>query len=185
MRQPAPPGPRQSTAPRRPSRPPQRSSGGDVGILIPLFLGFLVVACVGFWPAMVWHGYNDTGGWRWDIHSTVAELVYFGVIVFGAGMIWLGVKVSPKVDPAPTRLPWAPLPHPKVAQAPPVCTHRSAVKVENILNPDGPAWRYLCLECGPPEGTELPPEFGTLRRDCCGTIAGTSHLSNCPEWKPS
>ena len=67
----------------------------------------------------------------------------------------------------------------------PICTHRNAVRVENILNPDGPPWAYLCLECGPPEGTELPAEFGTLRRDCCGTIAGTSHLSNCPEWKPS
>ena len=35
------------------------------------------------------------------------------------------------------------------------------------------------------QAEHLPAEFGTLRRDCCGTIAGTSHLSNCPEWKPS
>lgn len=54
---------------------------GDWGIIGPGLLIIAVVAVIGFWPAMVWHGYTDTGGWRWDIHSTIAELVYWGIIL--------------------------------------------------------------------------------------------------------
>jgi len=73
----------------QPSRP--RIPGqGDWGIAIPALLIAFAVALVGFWPAMVWHGYTDTGGWKWDIHSTIAELVYFGVAGFIAVLIFLG-----------------------------------------------------------------------------------------------
>ena len=63
------------------------------GIIGPAIGIFFVVAIFGFWPAMVWHGYTDTGGWRWDIHSTIGELVYFGVLAFLALLVWLGNKM--------------------------------------------------------------------------------------------
>jgi hypothetical protein len=63
---------------------------GGYGIIGPALLVIGVVAVLGFWPAMVWHGYTDTGGWRWDVHSTVAEAVYFGVAGFVVLMAWLG-----------------------------------------------------------------------------------------------
>ena len=72
---------------RQRPRPPAQ---GDWGIAIPFFAGLMVIALLGFWPAMVWHGYTDTGGWKWDIHSTVAEAVYFGVMAFIAALIVLG-----------------------------------------------------------------------------------------------
>ena len=80
----------------QPSRP--RIPGqGDAGILFPLLGITFAVLLVGFWPAMVWHGYGGPTGndWRWDIHSTVAELAYFGVIGFIAALIFLGNRKGP------------------------------------------------------------------------------------------
>src|SRR5947209_19649892 len=78
-------------APRRVAGEPMPSmKSGDYGIIGPAFLIFFAVALVGFWPAMVWHGQTDTGGWRWDIHSTIAEAVYWGTIGFIALLCWLG-----------------------------------------------------------------------------------------------
>jgi uncharacterized membrane protein len=54
---------------------------GDYGIIGPLLLVIAVVAVLGFWPAMVWHGQTDTGGWRWDIHSTIGCLVWWGLTI--------------------------------------------------------------------------------------------------------
>jgi hypothetical protein len=71
----------------------QRVPGqGDWGIAVPAVLITFAVALVGFWPAMVWHGYGGPTGndWRWDIHSTIAEAVYWGVIGFIAALIILG-----------------------------------------------------------------------------------------------
>ena len=42
---------------------------------------FILVSC---WPAIFWHGQAKTGGWRWDIHSTVACSVWWGSILLAA-----------------------------------------------------------------------------------------------------
>src|SRR5512135_3106607 len=116
---------------RRQSRPPAQE---DWGIAIPFFAGAMIIAVVGFWPAMVWHGYTDAGGWRWDIHSTIAEAVYFGVVAFIVTLVWLGNRGSrPAVPPPPTMPPAPPLPRPRRA---PACRHPRAVRVENIMDPD-------------------------------------------------
>lgn len=79
------------------------SPRGDWGIIGPAIGIFFAVALLGFWPVMVVHGYTDTGGWRWDIHSTYAELAYAGTIGFVALMIWLGNRPA-KLPPAPRDL---------------------------------------------------------------------------------
>jgi hypothetical protein len=76
---------------------------GDYGIIGPLILIAFAVALVGFWPVMVVHGYTDTGGWRWDSHSTFAEAAYLGCVAFVALMIWLGNRPA-KLPPAPRDL---------------------------------------------------------------------------------
>lgn len=80
-----------------------QASRGDYGIIGPLILIAFAVTLIGFWPVMVVHGYTDTGGWRWDIHSTIAELVYLGTVGFVALMIWLGNRPA-KLPPAPRDL---------------------------------------------------------------------------------
>jgi hypothetical protein len=79
------------------------ASRGDYGIIGPHILIAFAVALIGFWPVMVVHGYTDTGGWQWDIHSTYAELTYLGTIGFVALMIWLGNRPA-KLPPAPRDL---------------------------------------------------------------------------------
>jgi hypothetical protein len=71
---------------------PRRKPDNDYCIIAPLTGIVFAVALLGFWPAMVWHGYGGPTGtaWRWDIHSTIAEAVYFGAVGFVAWMIWLG-----------------------------------------------------------------------------------------------
>ena len=150
---------------------------GDYGIIGPAILAWFAVTLFGFWPAMVWHGYTDTGGWRWDIHSTVAELVYWGTIGFTVFLCWLGnrpAKTSAAVPVTPERLP----PPPSVCVPRPVCLHLNAVKVESILDPDK-AVAYWCEECG----TQLDEKFGRFARSCCGTPPGTPHLYNCAHRK--
>lgn len=95
---------------RQQPRPPAQE---DWGIAVPFFAGAMVIAVVGFWPAMVWHGYTDTGGWRWDIHSTVAELVYLGVVAFIITLAWLGSRPARTAAP-PKCVPPRPGPDPAV-----------------------------------------------------------------------
>ncbi len=121
----------------RPSRPPAQ---GDWGIAIPFFIGAMLVALVGFWPAMVWHGYTGAGGWRWDIHSTIAEAVYFGTVAFIAGLIWLGNRPARRVPPSGppmTSLPPAAFP-------PRRCRHAGKVPVDLFT---GERVAYLCPDC--------------------------------------
>ncbi len=49
---------------------------GTVGVAAAV----IAFALLGFWPAIVWHGQNDMGGWRWDVHSTVACMVWWGIL---------------------------------------------------------------------------------------------------------
>jgi len=122
---------------------PRIPGQGDWGIAVPALLITFAVALVGFWPAMVWHGYTDTGGWRWDIHSTIAEAVYFGVIGFTAGLVALGNRDSRR---AVTVTPDRPPPPPPSVVADSACKHPRAVRVENITNPDETV-AYLCPDC--------------------------------------
>lgn len=154
---------------RRQSRPPAQE---DWGIAIPFFAGITVIALIGFWPAMVWHGYTGTGGWRWDIHSTIAEAVYAGVVAFIITLAWLGSR--PARPPAPRGRPVVDLPPPP----PPSCQHLDAVPVD-LSTGERVAW--WCGECE----TQLDAFFGRYARSCCGTLPGTRHMYNCPHLKGS
>ena len=44
-----------------------------------------VILC---WPWFIWHGYSSGGngwGWRWDLHSTVACVIWWGVLLLLCG----------------------------------------------------------------------------------------------------
>ena len=66
-----------------------------------------VIMIAGFWPAMVWHGEGGPTGtaWRWDIHSTIAELVYAGVAGFIVFLCWAGNRPLKTTRPPKGRLP--------------------------------------------------------------------------------
>ncbi|HLI39622.1 MAG TPA: hypothetical protein VKV80_20115 [Streptosporangiaceae bacterium] len=69
------------------------NSAGNGGPWI--IIGFILIV-IAFWPAMVWHGEGGPAGtsWRWDIHSTIAELIYWGVIAAAAGVYFLGHRAD-------------------------------------------------------------------------------------------
>lgn len=168
--------------PTRPRVPGQ----GDWGIAVPFFAGLMVVALVGFWPAMVWHGYGGPTGndWRWDIHSTIAEAVYFGVIGFVAALVVAGNRPARPAFQAPPAMPPAgPPPRPRKTVQAPACLHLEAVPVDNLLG--GEPWAWLCPL--PPEGCgeRLPAEHGRPARPCCRSAPGTAHQYNCPHLKGS
>jgi hypothetical protein len=172
-----------STPQQRPWKPsPRKQSTGDWGIAIPAFLiiglGWLVLC----WPAIFAHGYTETGGWRWDIHSTYACAAWWGTIGFVALMTWAGRRVPadrvPKAvtPPAASEL----LPPPSAALAPPkgACRHLHAIPVESAL-PELPPPAWLCPQCD----EQLPTDFGKAARPCCGTRPGNPHWYSCPEAK--
>jgi hypothetical protein len=154
------------------------------GIIGPGFLILCVVAVIGFWPAMVWHGYGGPTGtaWRWDIHSTIAEAVYFGAIGFIVFLCWLGNRPAQR-GPRPPRgpLPVEVLrPPPPSVVARPVCLHLNAVKVNSAVPGLDLTYRCWCPACE----TALP---ATFRYPCCGgepgTLPGDGHAYNCPHRK--
>ena len=164
------------------SQYPRRQQGGDYGIIGPLVLIVFAVALVGFWPVMVWHGYGGPTGtaWRWDIHSTIAEGTYLGVIGFIALMCWLGTRPA-KIAPPKGRLrveattPEQLRPPPASVCVPP-CYHLDAVPVD-LSTGERVAW--WCQACE----TQLGEGFGRLVRPCCGSAPGFPHLYNCPHRK--
>lgn len=160
-------------------RCPRCDQPAEWGILLPLIFGAGLIAVVGFWPAMVWHGYTDTGGWRWDIHSTVGCLVWWGILVFLGFLCWLAGDRTAKEVTAPPSVAELLPPPPSVTV--PRCRHLNAVPVDNLYDPDQPPWAWLCPAETGGCGRRLPAEFGRLRRSCCGTAHGTPHWWNCPE----
>lgn len=160
------------------------ASRGDYGIIGPLILIAFAVALVGFWPVMVVHGYTDTGGWRWDIHSTIAELAYLGTIGFIITLAWLGNRPA-RLPRMPARTPLEPGESEAFAaafrQAPPVCLHPGAVKVDSAYYRNFGRTVIFCCWC-PDCEAELPAAF---RLACCGTEPGDGtvparHAYNCP-----
>jgi hypothetical protein len=149
---------------------------GDYGILGPaaLFIGIGFITCC--WPSLVWHGYTDAGGWRWDIHSTAACAVWWGVLVFLAFLCWLGGKPAAGTT-RPARGPLTPPPGSVAwpAPPPPPCAHLNAVKVDSL---DGS--EVYCCWCPGCDKDDLPANF---RRPCCGTEPGNPHWYSCPERK--
>jgi hypothetical protein len=165
---------------------------GNYGIIGPglLILGIgWIVLC---WPALAWHGQTDTGGWRWDIHSTVACLIWWGIIVVPLAVA-AGIDVNRKRKLTGTPQPGvqaiskarAKPPEPLIPRPPdtPICLHHGAVRVESVLDWDV-TWHCWCPDCDPDGKTPLPADF---RYPCCGgepgTEPGTGHLYNCPNRK--
>ncbi len=163
---------------------------GGWGIIAPAVLIIGAVAVLGFWPAMVWHGTSDTGGWRWDVSSTIACAIWW-TLVLGPILVAAVTGVSkgrarcPGQRPAPVQVPPS-VPEAKEAldldaagaprPAAPACQHLHAVRAESILDPRETR-AYWCGECG----TRLPEEFGYLLRPCCGTPPGGPHWGTCPQ----
>lgn|SRR5512146_2619547 len=161
-------------------QPPSRKPRNDYGIIGPGLLIVFAVALIGFWPVMVWHGYGGPTGndWRWDIHSTIAEGTYLGVIGFIVLMAWLGSRPAKTASPPrPERAAESTSPPP----APPLCLHRNAVRVESAVNP-AVTLENWCPDCETPLGV-------MFRRSCCSTPPGSrpgdGHLYNCPHRKES
>lgn len=78
------------------SRRPPSSTLFLPGALITLGLGFLFFC----WPALVWHGYSSGGdgwGWRWDIHSTYACLIWWAVLAALIIVAILAEANSPRI----------------------------------------------------------------------------------------
>ena len=154
---------------RRQSRPPAQE---DWGIAIPFFAGIMILFALGCWPAFFWHGYTDTGGWRWDIHSTIGCCVWWGILALSAFLYWTDHRQGR--PPVPRGRPVVDLPPPP----PPSCQHLDAVPVD-LSTGERVAW--WCEACE----TQLDAFFGRFARSCCGTLPGTRHMYNCPHLKGS
>ena len=106
---------------------------GDFGIIGPGLVFLIIVVPVFFWPAMVWHGHTATGGWSWDIHSTIACLAYWGVLILP--LVLLGIVSTSKTAKSYSRTP-----NTQNWQAPPICVHREAIPVDSTVSGDLPKW---------------------------------------------
>jgi hypothetical protein len=129
---------------------------GDFGIIGP---GLLVVAVIGFWPAMVWHGEGGPAGtaWEWNINSTIGCCVWWGLTIVPfliAAIVSAYRKRAPRMPPRP-RPPVPPLP-PEGYIPPPSassgCPHGGAVPVD-LVTGERVAW--LCPDCG--EAKQVEP----------------------------
>jgi hypothetical protein len=158
-------------------RPPARNTRGGVADwgIVEWGLVLVAVMVVLGWPAMVWHGKGGPTGndWRWDIHSTIAEGVYLGIIGLIVFLAWLGNRLpadrAPKAPPSP--LPVTP---PATAPTRPGCRHAGAVKVDAYYD-ETVVYCCWCPDC---DKNDLPANF---RRPCCGTEPGNPHWYSCPE----
>ncbi len=152
---------------------------GDYSIIGPGFLIFCAVAVIGFWPAMAWHGYGGPTGtaWRWDIHSTVACCIWWGVtvipfLVIVAARKARGFPYRKRPVQASCGAAEAPGTATAVPPDPPRCRHLDAVPVD-LSTGERVAW--WCEDCQ----TQLAAGFGRVARPCCGTLPGPWHLYNC------
>jgi hypothetical protein len=46
-------------------------------VVIIVLMILMAATC---WPAFIWHGYTATGGFRWDVHSTIACCIWWGFL---------------------------------------------------------------------------------------------------------
>ena len=113
----APPRPRPSAP--GPARPQPARSGSDGAFL--LFWGFIIVA--GLISAAV----------KGAAHHPAAAAWWAGGIIGGGLLLWGIFAVSSAPEKRAARKAVPPLQPPEVAQAPPVCTHGSAVPVDNDM----------------------------------------------------
>ena len=177
------------------------SPGGGLGIVIPLAIAGIIF----IWPYAVWHGCRYGGGsglsgcgaaseWVWNAQTWIAQGIWWALLLPATGLIaYTALRKRPPRQVPPAMPPAPPLPRPRRASAslpdvpqPPLCLHLNAVEVENLINPEGPPWAWLCPI--PPQGCgeRLDEGFGRLTRPCCGTRPGTRHAGSCPqaEWQP-
>jgi hypothetical protein len=134
---------------------------GNAGIIGPGLLVIGLVAVVGFWPAMVWHGEGGPSGtaWEWDIHSTIACCVWWSLTIVPlliAAIVEAHKKKRalhpPLPRPSPPPPPWPgagstppPAAPPAAATGRPWCSHAGAEPVD-LVTGERVAW--LCPDCG-------------------------------------
>ena len=156
----------------------QPAPGADpyrAGSAGPLILLAGILAAIGFWPAMVWHGYGGPTGtaWRWDVHSTIACCIWWGACALVSLLVYADRRaarrraVPPSMPPAPApprpqkRLATPPAADWRTPEAPP-CTHPAAVPVNELFGPLREPGRLVAWWCPePPEGcgTQLDAAF--------------------------
>lgn len=158
---------------------------GDYGIIGPGLLIIGVIAVVGFWPAMVWHGQTDTGGWRWNIDSTIGCCVWWSFTVLPLVIAAIvdvhrkrkAIMAQYTAQEALARAEQLAAEAEKVPEHP-ACQHLDAIRVESSLDRNK-TLAYWCPDCE----AQLGEDFGRLMRPCCGTPAGTDHWRTCPQWR--
>lgn len=121
MRPASPPRPR--TPARTPQRQPARSGSSDYAKGWGYAILFVLAICTAIWPYWVWHGQNSAGGLRWDIHSTIACSIWWGLLF--AAFLAYGVATGH------LRPEWSAKTPAVKPQAPPLCTHGNRVEVLN------------------------------------------------------
>jgi hypothetical protein len=69
---------------------------GNAGIIGPGLVVIFVVALVGFWPAMVWHGEGGPTGtaWEWNVDSTVGCCIWWGIWVLGLTVAFVSASAG-------------------------------------------------------------------------------------------
>ncbi len=128
-----------------------RQFKGTVGVAAAV----IAFALLGFWPAIVWHGQNDMGGWRWDVNSTIACSIWWGVLLspfLAAGIAGARKKRLLRPVRPPTAVAEAlsiadAIGEQPVQQDPSPCRHPRAVPVTDVL---GERVAWLCPD--PPQG---------------------------------
>jgi hypothetical protein len=96
-----------SNLPYRPARKPAQYSHGFSQSWGPVwgFLGVLAALGVfGLWPAFFFHGekqdaFTGQEHWAWDIHSTVACGIWWGILLLAGIMLSAGSPRTPEKSP--------------------------------------------------------------------------------------
>ena len=153
----------------------QRSASSD---LITFDMGCLGVL-------LAFGAVSAIGGWVAANHSAILSalpVVGAGVVILCAVICAVVLLNRRAVRPPKGRLrveavPEYASPSLPLAPQPPACQHLNAVMVLNFTEDEILAW--LCPHCD----TELPEDFGKVRRPCCGTPHGLWHLDNCPHYR--
>ena len=81
-----------------------------------VFLGVLIFAAlILFLPALILHSRTPEGAWHWTASCTVAEVIWWGLLLIIPAWVILAKANSPEIRARErAQLPWAPrVPHPR------------------------------------------------------------------------
>ena len=82
-----------------------REKEGDGSYVLHIVI-FAVVFLTTCWPALIWHGTSANGGWRWDGKSTIACLIWWGVLLVPVAVITIRQSAPARRHEAELRGQW-------------------------------------------------------------------------------